>query len=770
MDLNIDAAVEFLERWSTDQWVLTAIPVNGTTTHTGTFTEAEEVRSWMHANKNSNLYFHVNPTRGKLKKKARRDDIKQLAWLHVDVDPRTGEPINEERVRIKALLTDKRDKNIPEPTCIIFSGGGFQGFWRLEEPITIENEEHYEKLANYNRQLEIAFGGDNTHNIDRIMRLPGSINWPTKTKVKKGREPRLAEVVWFRDHTYPLGSFKEAPRLQSSTDGIAQAKIQVDVGGNVQRIMDLDELEEYQLDSRLKRIIGQGFDPDGTTKSGDNSRSGWLFDCVVNLVRKNVPDEIIYSIITDPEWPISESVLDYKSNADRYAKRQIARGKEYAIDPNLVRMNEQYACVAIEGKFRIMEEQPVVGEKYTNLVLYSKGDFVNFFENQTVMVNDKPMNLAKWWLSQPHRSQYTGIAFLPGQEVNGPYNLWQGFAVEPKPGDCSKFLNHIKENLCSGDDEHYEYLMNWLARVVQHPDIPGEVAIVLQGGRGTGKGFFTTAIGSLFGRHYLQVSNSEHLTGRFNSHLSELVLLFADEAFFANDKRHTSVLKTLITERRLPIERKGIDVTSERNCIHLIMASNENHVVPAGHDERRFFCLKVSEGHKQDAAYFAALRHELDNGGRETILWELMNRDLSDFDVRSVPQTEALQSQKQMTLEPTEQWWYNKLCDGVLLPEGDRWPTVVVKDALMETYYTEMDQVKAPGWERKGPSEMTRFLKGMTGGYAHVTKKRENVSTDIDGNIVSTGRRPAWQLPNLEDCRKLWIEQYGETNFEEEDD
>src|SRR5262249_30889666 len=157
--------------------------------------------------------------------------------------------------------------------------------------------------------------------------------------------------------------------------------------------------------------------------------------------------------------------------------------------------------------------------------------------------------------------------------------------------------------------------------------------------------FFATHFGHLFGRHYMQVSNPSHLVGNFNAHLRDTVLLFADEAFYAGDKKHEGILKTLITEDTIPIESKGVDVVTCPNFVHLIMASNEPHIVRAGIDERRFLVLDVGEGHKQDIEYFKAIASELENGGYANLLDFLLRYDLSGFEVRTVPGTAALSEQ-----------------------------------------------------------------------------------------------------------------------------
>jgi hypothetical protein len=188
-----------------------------------------------------------------------------------------------------------------------------------------------------------------------------------------------------------------------------------------------------------------------------------------------------------------------------------------------------------------------------------------------------------------------------------------------------------------------------MAHAAQNPGRQVEVALVMQGKEGTGKGVTAKELGRLFGAHFRHISQAGHLTGHFNAHLQQCSVLFADEAFFAGNRSHEGILKALITEETLIIEPKGLDAFAVRNCLHLIMSSNAEWVIPASADARRYFVLAVADHHKQDHAYFAAITREMDNGGREALLYELLNRDLSSFNVRDVPQTDALADQKAHT-------------------------------------------------------------------------------------------------------------------------
>lgn len=773
------AATEFLRLYEPEgPWVLTCISTDRKGIATRTFNKDEDadLQEWLTGyNGERNIYFHVNPTTHAVTSKANREEIAALAWLHVDIDPRAGEDLQEERERCLGLLTDALPKGIPKPTCIVFSGGGYQGFWRLETPIPVDGDlSKAEEAKLYNLQLETVFGGDNCHNIDRIMRLPGTINLPDARKVKKGRVPVLAELHSFSGHVFDISHFKKAADIQSPSDtALTGAKKGVEVGGDVRRVLDLDELDEWNVPNRVKIIIAQGSHPD-EPKDGDNSRSSWLFDACCNLARYKVPDEIIYAIITDPEWGIAESVVELKGNsAHKYALRTITRAREHAMDPALEELNSQFMVIeTIGGKCRIIEEVTDLILDRPRLTIQSFQDFSNRFSHRKVKVDTnsdgtpKYMPLGKWWLQHEDRSQAHSITFAPGKDVGRAYNLWKGFACEARPGNCELFLHHILTNICKGNVEHYDYTMGWLARMVQQPATPGEVALVLCGGRGTGKSFFAVQLGKLLGRHFLHVSNSSHLTGNFNSHLRDLVLLFGDEAFFAGDKKHASILKTLITEHTLTIERKGVDVENAPNFIHLIMASNDRHVVPAGEMERRFFVLDVGTEHQQDNTYFKAIADQMDDGGREALLYMLQEHDLSGFNVRRVPRTEALQSQQALSLDNEGDWWYQKLDSGDILLEGDGWPELVLFSGLMDDYVEHCKRLNIS--KRSSSTGLGMLLRKLMPGKVQKVKRVVEVEVDHGRGYVDVRRRPKmhYRLPSLAKCRERWVVVHGPTNWD----
>ena len=351
------AAIDFLRRYEPDgPWLLTAIRPDRKLIDTRTFRPGmdDDLAAWLGKhNGNRNIYFSVNRPLRDLKKKAEREDIAEVRWLHVDIDPRAGEDLEAERARALGLLTTNLPAGVPAPTVIMFSGGGYQGFWRLEVPIPINGDlAQAENAKRYNQRLETLFGADQCHNIDRIMRLPGTINVPDERKAKKGRVPTLAHVVPFGDWpAYPLTRFEPAPAVQaagqSSTGGSAPPP---SIGA---RVASLDELDQWQVPDRVKVIINQGRHPD-EKKDGDDSRSAWLFDAVCQLVRCDVPEDVVMALVTDPAFAISESVLDKGRKAEAYAARQIAQArKTIAAEAADFQLNEKKVPYANQHNIRV---------------------------------------------------------------------------------------------------------------------------------------------------------------------------------------------------------------------------------------------------------------------------------------------------------------------------------------------------------------------------------------------------------------------------------
>jgi hypothetical protein len=421
----------------------------------------------------------------------------------------------------------------------------------------------------------------------------------------------------------------------------------------------------------------------------------------------------------------------------------------------LERLNEKHAVLFDQGgNLLVMTETD-------DELRYSKPSIMPILYPQMVPVRTNQKGtvvyapLGDVWLRHPHRREYSGIELCPNNRGPKPgyYNLWKGFAIEPKKGEWPLFYAHIKEVMARGDEQVWRYILAWLAETYQHPDRPIGTVLVFRGGQGTGKSTFAKWVGYPFGRHFLHLDSTQRLTGNFNAHLHNTILLFADEAVWAKGKAGLGALKRMVTEDTLTIERKNIDTITVRNMIHMIVATNEQHAWPSELDERRGAVFDISRRRQKDYAYFAALEDELFNrGGLQAMMYDLLEWP-DVVDLRITPNTGALRDQKVLSMEVHQAWWFEVLSDGTFWIESnkdttERYPEPhynLDRDAVYEHFLTAAG--KANRFSVHGTKIMlAQFLRDMLpDGYPRQYQRK------------SSGKR-YWTVPSLEVCQRYYVE------------
>ncbi|WP_417322479.1 primase-helicase family protein [Erythrobacter aureus] len=758
---DLDKAFGFLHQYSPEgPWVLSAKKGKHDPFKTRTFRPETEAagRDWVERLNASghHIYFMANPPTRDLPKKAKKEDVRDMAVLHVDIDPKdppkdaTEPECVEHFERERAEAFEKLAKFDPPPSITIDSGGGAQGIWLLDEPLYIGgNVPAAEEAELYNQHLETVLGGDSCHNLDRVLRLVGTINW----KRKPGREPRMAELLQFHDdRRYPLGEFTAAPARKASETS-SQTKVQLE--GEPPRLRDLDELPPA-VTNRTRMLIVQGDDPDDEQRYV--SRSEVTFAVCCELVRANCSDEQIAAVLLDPDFGISAHTLAQKRSLE-YAARQIERARAEVEEPMLRELNAKHFAVgSIGGKFRIASpRRSEIDEGRECLEYQTVADFKNRYMNLKVQCgtdgnnNPKMVPAGDWWLKHPMRRQYETIVFAPGETTDelNEYNLWRGLAVTPEPHSWPLLHRLIHEGLAGGNAEYAEYIMRWLAFAVQHPERAAEVALVFRGKRGVGKSTLGHAMRRIFGQHGMSVTHPQHLHGQFNDHLHDCILLFADEAVAPGEKKAEQMIKVMITEPTLLIEPKGLGKFTAKNRLHVMMASNDRWVVPAGADERRFAIFDVSPhlaarpgdpNEERNRAFWDALYDEINGEGLQGFLHDLLAMDLGNWHPRrGVPQTAALNEQKAASLTGFKGVFFD------LLKTGELPQLQAVRDCGGGHVFVSTSELLEYAQKRTRRDDMT---------LNEVGELLDDLGCMRDGR-----RRPrGWVMPPLEEIRRKWDE------------
>ena len=377
---------------------------------------------------------------------------------------------------------------------------------------------------------------------------------------------------------------------------------------------------------------------------------------------------------------------------DRY-KEHINRKERLWSEDNIIKeLNAIHAVVHIDQTFILTEKlNPLGGNDFS---LEGRQSFRAYYEDEIIECLDgRERCKADIWLRSPKRRKYKGILFDPTttEHKGGYYNLWKGFARTPQEGDCKKYWDHVKDNICNGNEELYSYIRKWLAHVFQRPH-EVHTALVLQGSQGTGKNSFVEPLGTLLGAHYAPLSSISELVSNFNYHLKNAVLIHANEALWGGNKKELGTVKAMITEQTCLIEGKGKDRIVVKNHKHVILSSNEDWPVSMDPDDRRFLVIRVSEERKEDHEYFKAIQEQLNTGGYEALLYDLLHEDLEFFNPRRMPSSADSFSIKMRSADSVYRYIHEALVEGGFsigssdVKSDPAWQATIPKDSVYKDY------------------------------------------------------------------------------------
>lgn len=541
----------------------------------------------------------------------------------------------------------------------------------------------------------------------------------------------------------------------------------------------------------------------------------------------NEPTKHLTGLLYNLEWTLDEveelitAIMDYTHDDDksrmptvRGAYRRGEAGKkitgagvlrkqlkndalvdkiqEWAGSPSIGMLNdynERFAVVSLQGKFRIADTDVVPGELP---VFFQKDDWLNMMAtdySDQVDGNGKAIPKPRLWLANPRRRTYRSVEFMPGLEESAAVlNLWTGWAVEPKDGDCSAWLELLRDVICSNDDELYRWMLHWFANIVREPMEKSRTAPVLIGPEGAGKTMLLDYFGTILGRGYTVITNDEHLHGKFNAHLGHTLLLHSDEALYAGDKKHAGILRSLITDKRQMLEKKGIDALAIRSFLRVIITSNELYSAPAKAGDRRYTVVDM-RARKLSPKLQTRMIEEQRNGGPAALFHYLLEMDYDPNVAQINLKNDSLVMMKEANMSPVENWWRETLATGVLLPDflawaaklgphGEKpdWPEVVSSVAL----YVSMSLKMRERGTRGIPSEtMLAYHLNKFVGVDLRRSQREYSNPYMDASDpapavvkqMSSRQSSIVNMPGLAACRAAFESYIGQTmNWPTEDD
>jgi len=277
------------------------------------------------------------------------------------------------------------------------------------------------------------------------------------------------------------------------------------------------------------------------------------------------------------------------------------------------------------------------------------------------------------WCEWIDRREVRAIGFDPREKPNSDlFNLWNGFNISKEVADeydekaAEPILNVIKDIWCQGDENSYNYVLDYFSHVIQKPHIKTGVLLALKSKQGGMKGIILEKLAQIIGDdHYAQNSNANFLFGDFNGQLEGKVFVNLDEAFWGGDKKLEGVIKNKITEKRQTINKKNKENYMIDDYANYVITTNNDWFAGCTEDDRRHYCLQLDNrmAGRMTPEKKKYIQPVLD-APCEAFAKILYNRNISSYNPRQFKKTKLLQEQVERNWNSPKVWWNDVMKDG----------------------------------------------------------------------------------------------------------
>ena len=583
------------------------------------------------------VYWTVNRATPHFDRKPKKSDIVAVRLLQLDIDP----PFDRE-----GTLRSLRSASSP-PSFIVDSGNGLQAFWRL----SLETQE-FDLVEELNRRLCATYGGDMaTHNIDRLMRLPGTINFPNKKKRAAGRVAVLSVIV-----DEDKGAKVSVKELDAGLEA-ALKPLKPHSSSEIVRFYPVATLSELAIrpGSRLHQMI---------IAPSNEDRSAATFACASHMFKAGFRGDQIGGILVNPEYAISGHCLD-QTDPNRAARRAIE-----AAEKKLPLAGSEHIGIGISLNdfYAYMPTHQYIftpsGEIWPAASVNARLRRVGLFASDGTALLDaqgvpKFVNAATWldqeraveqMIWAPGHAQLISDRLVSGGGwIERPgvscLNLYHPPMVEVgDPSAAGKWIDHVRR-LYPDESGH---IINWLAQRIQRPAEKINHALVLGGAQGIGKDTLLEPVKYGVGHANFTEVSPANMLGQFNGYLKSVILRVSEARDLGESDRFKFYdhMKTITAAPPdvLRVNEKHLREYSVFNVCGVIITTNhKTDGIYLSPDDRRHF-VAWSSCVKEDFTeeYWNEIYEWLGNGGSRHVVAYLSKLDLAGFNSKGPPpKTEA---------------------------------------------------------------------------------------------------------------------------------
>ncbi len=507
-----------------------------------TIKEASKV-SYKLCSSGIDVYFGVNPRTGK---RGKKENVHYVTAFHAEID--FGSDGHKKKPDYKDY--DEAIKAItkfqPQPTLTNLSGGGLHCYWVLNSPVKVKDI-GIDKLESINKYFIKHLGGDKgTHNLDRVLRIPGTYNF------KLPDNPRKVRVFDKDGPLYDFENFKQFVKVDESKEKIAvkDKKLKVIKKSKLSSFVVDKDIDNLKVSDRIKDLIVNG--NDGTYLSRSEADQA----VVTALVHKGISDSDIKMIFKSYSNGIGEKYKQHKS-PDEYLRHSISNAKkmsnltpEEMIDPLFISgsiskdKNSRY-------QLNIVPFEEYIVKKYRLKYLEKEKAFFKYSGKCYEQCSDDYLNylcqkeLGKYRKLFTKSVMYNFIHFCIADDLvdsdkarndqvkyltlqNGLFDLIEETLIEHTPeifttnllpydydpsAQCPLWLKYL-DDVFLGDQDKITFAQESIGYAFLK-EIPKPALYFLIGSGSNGKSVFVNTISNLFGEENVSTISLNQLTNEY---------------------------------------------------------------------------------------------------------------------------------------------------------------------------------------------------------------------------------------------------------------
>jgi flagellar motor protein MotB len=362
-------------------------------------------------------------------------------------------------------------------------------------------------------------------------------------------------------------------------------------------------------------------------------------------------------------------------------KQQLSLKKEEKLENDFSDVSKQFQ----ENHFKIRNKSSFVKLLDGKFIVMSRNQLLTSYEDMVYNDFDEKGKIIKknfifdWLKNNPDQKTYDDMECYPNESIcpENIFNTWIPFAMEKvtewthNENGLQAILSHIKI-LCGNDDVSYNYMLSWIAQMIQCPWTKTICPIFISK-EGAGKGTLMRILSKMIGDHkYFETSNpSQHIWGQFNGALSNAYLVNIDELSKKDTILFEGMIKGLITNPYLTINNKGVSSYPITSYHRFIITTNNEDPVKTKEDDRRKFINRCSDELINNVEYFKKINEYIDDVNVIKTCYEFFKSyvyktknekgeeieiTMDYFNKIPLPVTEFHRDMKESNMSPIEMW------------------------------------------------------------------------------------------------------------------